>query len=166
MDSFVAIDVETANYCPSSICAIGAVKVVDGCIAERFYELVCPEPNWYIQKFSEEIHGIFKEDTEHCDCFDLVWKRLEPMIGNLPLVAHNKTFDERCIRAAFKVYQMDYPGYQFYCTLQSARRAIPRANIRSYSLPFVCDFLGIQFRNHHNAAADAEACAKIAMTIL
>ncbi len=166
MDNFVAIDVETANYNPSSICAIGAVKVVDGYIAERFYELVCPEPNWYIRRFSEEIHGIYPKDTDDCDCFSHVWHRLEQMIGNLPLVAHNKAFDERCIRAAFKTYGMDYPDYTFYCTLQKARRTIPRELITSYSLPSLCDFLGIPFYNHHNASADAEACAKIAMTIL
>ena len=39
MDNFIAIDVETANNQPSSICAIGAVKVVDGVIADRFYQL-------------------------------------------------------------------------------------------------------------------------------
>ena len=44
MKPFVAIDVETANNQPSSICAIGAVKVVDGIIVDRFYELVKPEP--------------------------------------------------------------------------------------------------------------------------
>ena len=43
MENFVAIDVETANNHPSSICAIGAVKVVGGVIVERFYELVKPE---------------------------------------------------------------------------------------------------------------------------
>lgn len=166
MDNFVAIDVETANYHPSSICAIGAVKVVNGHIVDRFYELVCPSPNWYIRRFSEEIHGIFPHDTEDCDCFADVWRRLSPMIADLPLVAHNKAFDERCIRAAFVTYGMDYPDYPFYCTLQKARRVIPRAIIGSYTLPSLCDFYGISFSNHHNALADAEACAKIAMTIL
>lgn len=166
MDNFVAIDVETANHLPSSICAIGAVKVADGCIADRFYELVCPEPNWYIPRFSEEIHGIYPHHTDGCDCFADVWRRLEPMIGDLPLVAHNAAFDRNCIRTAFRVYGMDYPDYPFYCTLRKARGTIPRALIGSYSLPSLCDFLGIPFYNHHNALADAEACAKIAMTIL
>lgn len=166
MDNFVAIDVETANYEASSICAIGAVKVVDGVIADRFYSLVCPEPNWYVRRFSEEVHGIFPHDTENSECFASVWERLSPMIGRLPLVAHNKAFDERCIKAAFRVYQMDYPDYEFYCTLQKARRTIPRQLIGSYSLPSMCHFLGIPFSNHHNAAADAEACANIAKVIL
>ena len=45
MNNFVAIDVETANHLPTSICAIGAVKVIDQRIVDRYYHLVKPEPN-------------------------------------------------------------------------------------------------------------------------
>lgn len=166
MDNLVAIDVETANYEPSSICSIAAVQVTDGYITDRFYELVCPEPNWYIPKFTNSVHGISKRDTDGARCFADVWADLSSLIGNRPLVAHNKSFDQRCIRAAFKVYQMDYPDYKFMCTLEKARRVIPKSICASKSLPSLCEFLGIPFYNHHNALADAEACAKIAMTLL
>lgn len=46
MKDFIAIDVETANEQPSSVCAIGAVKVRDGIVCDSRYTLVCPEPNW------------------------------------------------------------------------------------------------------------------------
>lgn len=166
MDDFVAIDVETANGERTSICAIGVVKVVNGYITDRFYELVKPEPEYYFRHFTLNIHGIGKEDTENARTFDKVWRDIDKMIGNLPLVAHNKAFDESCIRAAHRAYGMDYPDYPFFCTLSTARRLIPRSHLSSYSLPYVCDFLGIPFYNHHNALADAEACAKIAMTLL
>lgn len=166
MDNFVAIDVETANYQPTSICAIGAVKVINNHIVDRFYKLVKPEPNWYVRHFSENIHGISRCDTDKCPCFCDIWNELLPIIENLPLVAHNKAFDERCIRATFQIYGMDYPDYQFHCTLTKARSTIPRSLLSSYSLPYLCEFLGIPFYNHHNALADAEACAKIAMAIL
>ncbi len=166
MDNFVAIDVETANNHPTSICAIGAVKVVDGVIVDRFYELVKPEPEYYFRHFTENIHGIGPSDTENADTFDRVWRRLIPFIGHLPLVAHNKAFDERCIRAAFRCYQMDYPDYPFYCTLTAARRKIPRRLVGSFSLPVLCDFMAIPFSNHHNALADAEGAAKLALAIL
>jgi DNA polymerase-3 subunit epsilon len=166
MNNFVAIDVETANYYPTSICAIGAVKVVDQCIVDRFYQLVKPEPNWYVRKFSEEIHGIYPKDTNNQPNFDYVWESLSNFIGDLPLVAHNKSFDERCIRATCRMYQIDFPENGFYCTLSKARREIPKQMCSSYSLPHLCDFLGIPFNNHHNALADAEACAKIAISIL
>ncbi len=166
MDNFVAIDVETANYQPTSICAIGAVKVLDGCIADCYYQLVCPEPNWYVRHFTENIHGIGRCDTDDKPCFSQAWLNVHKFIGKLPLVAHNKSFDERCIRASFKVYGMEYPEYPFFCTLQKARMTIPKSLISSYSLPHLCQFMGIPFSNHHNALADAEACAKIAMSIL
>lgn len=166
MENFVAVDVETANNEPSSICAIGAVKVIDGVITERFYELVKPEPEYYFRYFTQQIHGIDRQMTENSPTFDVVWRRLHRIIGRSPLVAHNKAFDERCIRAAFKVYCMDYPEYPFLCTVQKARRTISRQICGSFSLPSLCDFLGIPFSNHHNALADAEACAKIAMVIL
>lgn len=135
-------------------------------MVERFYELVKPEPEYYFRHFTENIHGIGRDMTEDSPTFDVTWRRLHRLIGSLPLVAHNKAFDEKCIREAFRVYQMDYPDYTFLCTLQKARRTIPRALCSSFSLPSLCDFLGIPFSNHHNALADAEACAKIAMTIL
>jgi len=166
MDNFVAVDVETANYCPSSICAIGAVKVENGIITDRFYELVKPEPEYYIGYFTRKIHGIGIEDTEKSRNFDVVWHDIDSIIGSFSLVAHNKRFDETCIKAAHKVYGMDYPDYDFRCTLVKVRSVIPRQMISSYSLPYVCDFLGIPFSDHHNALCDAEACAKIAMTIL
>ena len=166
MENFIAIDVETANNHPTSICAIGAVKVENGLITDRFYELVKPEPEYYFRHFTENIHGISREMTQDSPTFDVVWRRLEKLICALPLVAHNKAFDERCIRAAFRCYRMDYPDYPFFCTLAAARRSIPRSMCGSHSLPYLCQFLGIPFDNHHNALADAEGCAKVALAIL
>lgn len=166
MDNFVAIDVETANNEPSSICSIGAVKVKDGVITDSFYELVRPEPDYYFRHFTLNIHGIGQADTENARNFADVWRDVHSFAQGLPFIAHNKKFDEGCIRAAHRVYSLDYPDYKFYCTLTAAKRKIPRALLTSYSLPYLCDFLGIPFYNHHNALADAEACAKIAMSLL
>ena len=166
MNNFVAIDVETANNHPTSRCAIGAVKVIDGCIVDRFYELVKPEPEFYFRYFTEQIHGIGKTDTENSPTFDKVWERAMEFIGDLPLVAHNKAFDEKCLKAAARCYQIDWPDYTFYCTLSAAKRKVPRSFTKSYSLPILCEALAIPFYNHHDALADAEGCAKLAMILL
>lgn len=174
MDNFIAIDVETANNQPTSICAIGAVLVMDGIIKSTFYELVRPEPNWYIRYFSTSIHGIYPDDTENCSGFSLVWSRMADTFAvygadmeTIPFVAHNKSFDEKCIRACHRIYSMTWPDNPFFGTLSAARRSIRRADIGgSYSLPCVANYLGIPFDNHHNAQADALACAKIAMCLL
>ncbi len=43
-------------------------------------------------------------------------------IHGLPLVAHNKAFDENCLKVVFRSYQMDYPYYPFFCTLLKSRK--------------------------------------------
>lgn len=164
LDTFVAIDVETANRQPTSICAIGAVKVVGGVVTDRFYELVRPEPDHY-EWMCQRVHGLGHEDTDTARCFGHVWRDLARMIGDLPLVAHNKRFDENCLRQACRMYQIDWPDNPFHCTLAQARRTIPRQLIGSYALDVLADFLAIPFTDHHNALADAEACAKIALAI-
>ncbi len=44
---FIAIDFETANQEPSSVCSVGVIKVREGQIVDSFYSLIQPEPNYY-----------------------------------------------------------------------------------------------------------------------
>jgi DNA polymerase-3 subunit epsilon len=81
----------------------------------------------------------------------------------LPLVAHNKAFDETCLKAVFRVYGMDYPNYPFYCTLIRSRQVWPEGH---HNLDIIAERCGFDLKNHHNALADAEACAAIALKIL
>lgn len=166
MDNFVAIDVETANAERTSICAIGAVKVKDGLIVDTYYTLVKPYPNYYIQRFTEEIHGISRDDTDSAPLFPEIWTELNEWIEDLPLVAHNAPFDSSCFRATMRHYGIEPFAEPFLCTLKAAKQNIPRTICGSFSLPHLASFLGIPFSNHHNALADAEACAKIAITLL
>lgn len=165
MNDFVAIDVETANHERSSICAIGAVKVRDGIIIDCIYTLVRPEPDYYSSR-CVAVHGITHRDTDDAPTFDIVWQQIERWAEGLPYVAHNAPFDSGCIHAACQVYQKEPPERPFLCTLKAARRTIPKELCPSKSLPCVCKYLGIAFKDHHNALADAQACAKIAMAIL
>lgn len=163
MRNFIAIDVETANYEASSICSIGCVKVRDGEIVDTYYSLVQPEPNWYVRRFTA-IHGLSDDDTYNAPTFDAVWNEIVAWSEGLPFVAHNAAFDWKCICAAAYIYRLEAPR-RFYCTLQTARRKISRWECPSKSLPNLCDYLGIDFRDHHHALADAEACAKIALAL-
>lgn len=113
MKNFVALDVETANNHLTAICSIGAVVVKNGEIAERFYRLVRPTPNFYAD-INIRIHGICPADTEQAATFAEVWAELRPLIGNLPLVAHNKAFDESRIRATLECYGLKAPSNAFY----------------------------------------------------
>jgi DNA polymerase-3 subunit epsilon len=163
MNDFVAIDFETANACPSSVCSVGLVQVRNGVVTDSYYSLIRPEPDYYAW-FCRKVHGLGPEDTKDADIFPDVWQRAECLIGDLPLVAHNKQFDEHCLRSVMQVYQMDWPDYHFYCTLKASRRKMPYLeNHQLHTVAYAC---GFDLRNHHNALADAEACAAIALKIL
>lgn len=163
MDSFVAIDFETANYERTSICSVGAVRVCDGEIVDEFYSFIQPEPNYYNSRCTK-VHGLTRRDTDEAPVFPIVWEQIAPMIGYLPLVAHNKAFDENCLKAAFRCYQMDYPNYRFYCTYQASRKVFPQApNHQLHTIAALC---GFNLENHHHALDDARACAWIARHIL
>ncbi len=167
MQNFAAIDFETANGKRSSICSVGVVIVSGGQIVRRFHRLIRPTPNYYFRYFTESIHGIGYEDTQHEPPFPDVWAEVHPLIEGLPLVAHNAGFDEGVLRGAHEAYDMDYPNdYRFYCTLRAARRQFPLSVIRNHRLPTVCAHLGIEMGRHHHALSDAEACAQIAIQIL
>ena len=113
MNSFAAIDFETANFERTSVCSVGVVIVRDGKIVDRFYSLIQPEPNYYNYR-CQQVHGLGPSDTDNAPLFPEVWAKIEPLIKGLPLVAHNKSFDESCLKAVFRCYQMDYPDYEFY----------------------------------------------------
>lgn len=164
MTDFAAIDFETANECPSSVCSVGIVVVRGGVITDRFYSLIHPEPEYY-QWFCMRVHGLCSEDTEDAPVFPYVWEKIEPLIEGLPLIAHNSRFDEGCLKAVFRVYQMDYPDYEFHDTLWASRRHFGYS-LPNHRLPTVSAACGYDLTSHHHALADAEACAAIAMRIL
>jgi DNA polymerase-3 subunit epsilon len=164
MNNFAAIDFETANEQPCSVCSVGVVVVRGGEIVDSFYSLIKPEPEYY-RWFCQRVHGLGPADTDHAPVFPQVWRQIAPRIEGLPLVAHNARFDEGCLKAVFRVYQMDYPDYSFYDTLAASRRCFGRS-LANHQLQTVADACGYTLRNHHHALADAEACAVIAMKLL
>ena len=161
---FAAVDFEIANPHHSSICSVGIVIVRNGEITDKIYHLIRPEPEWYLWRFTQ-IHGLTAEDTQDAKVFPYVWKEIEPKIMGLTLAAHNSPFDEGCLRAVFRVYQMDYPDYEFFCTCRASRRKFGRT-LPNHQLHTVAAHCGFNLANHHHALADAEACAAIAMKLL
>ena len=159
MRDFAAIDFETANGERSSVCSVGIVIVRDGEITNSFYSLIKPEPDYY-SYWCQQVHGLCSRDTNNAPLFPDVWAKIEPLIKGLPLVAHNSPFDEGCLKAVFRVYQMDYPDYVFYDTLCVSRRKLP--SLENHQLQTVAAACGYLLEKHHHALADAEACAWIA----
>lgn len=118
MRNFAAIDFETANGYRSSVCSVGVVIVRDGEIVQKYYKLIHPVPNYYNPR-NIAIHHITPEQTEAEDTFPEVWAEVVQLIEGLPLVAHNSSFDEGCLKAAHERFGMPYPDYEFRCTCRA-----------------------------------------------
>jgi DNA polymerase-3 subunit epsilon len=162
MNSFIAIDFETSNYKRTSICSVGMVFVENKQIVDKHYALIKPKPNFYIPEFVD-IHGITYWDTLKKDTFDVFWKSILPKIGNLPFVAHNRSFDFSCLKAVIEEYNLPQLKNDFECSLIQSRRVVP--NLENHKLPTVAKHFGYDLQNHHNAIADAEACAVISINV-
>ncbi|QIW15764.1 DNA polymerase III subunit epsilon [Pasteurellaceae bacterium RH1A] len=162
MNTFVAIDFETANHNRSSVCSVGLVFVEQGKIVSDYYRLIQPEPNFYNEK-NTEIHGITPDDTALAAPFPIIWQEIQALIGDLPLVAHNSTFDESCLKAVLTAYDLPLHQNRFYCTRQQAKKVFP--HLPNHQLKTVASHIGFGLSNHHHALADAQACAAIALRV-
>lgn len=162
-ENFVAIDLETATSDRSSICQIGITEVVDGKPLEPRSWLVQPEGNKY-DSMNIWIHGITPEDTKNSPSFPEVWKEVQPYLQNKIVVAHNTSFDMYALRDAFNKYGVEYPTFDYYCSLRIARYIIK--GCYSYSLDIVANHLGLEFGVHHKADCDSLGCALLLLKCL
>ncbi len=157
---FVALDFETADHGWDSACALAMVRVEGGKVTARRFRLIRPPRRHF--RFSY-LHGITWEDVAGQPHFGELWPQLAPLLeGAHFLAAHNAGFDRGVLEACCRRYGLQPPALPFMCTVQLARRTW---GLYPTKLPHVCQYLGIPL-NHHDAASDAEACARIVIAAL
>ncbi|MFC7402719.1 exonuclease domain-containing protein [Citricoccus sp. GCM10030269] len=160
---FTALDFETANGFRGSPCSVGVVRVRNGQPVERAYWLMRPPSGFdRFDARNVQIHGITAEQVAGAPRFAEVFGNLADFIGDDPLVAHNAGFDMGVIESALEVSGRDIPRFDYACSLQVARRSYQLA---SYALPMAAQEAGHPLENHHDALADAEACAWIMIDV-
>ncbi len=159
--NFAAIDFETANYEPTSACAVGITVVKNGKISGSFCSLIKPEPFYFVPEFIE-IHGIRPEHTAYAPDFEEVWPEMKKRIEGLPLFAHNAPFDKKVLLSCLRFYGIDFEEPEFFCTCRLSRQAWP--HFENHKLSTVCRMLNIPL-DHHKADSDANACALIALKL-
>ncbi len=148
-ESFTAIDFETAQPGPHSICQVGLVRVEKGEIVAQIEQLVKPPKNYYAYK-NIEVHGIKPVDTEDAPTFDIVWHDIKHFIIDQVVVAHSIQFDAGCLRSTLSFYDEVQPDFEERCTRMIYRRGLAYLS-KKYKIPL----------NHHNALSDAHACAQL-----
>lgn len=156
---FTAIDFETANSSSASACAVGLARVRDGKVVATAGWLIRP-PAGHDRFFELNvgIHGIREDDVTHAAGWSAQLADLFAFAGDDILVAHNAGFDMTVLRRACEVTGDAYPSYRYLCSLQVARKTY---DLESYRLPVVAAAVGHLDFAHHDASADALACAHI-----
>ncbi|PRQ12502.1 DNA polymerase III subunit epsilon [Corynebacterium sp. 13CS0277] len=157
---FVALDVETANADNGSICQVGLARVVDGRVTETASWLC--QPPAHLDVFEEgniAIHGIRPEDVADAATFAEVWEQARAFIGEDIVVSHYVQFDGTAVQRAAEAAGIDLVPFRTACTVALAK-ATNVGQVRNGLKPMT-EALGIDLAHHHDAEADAIACAEI-----
>lgn len=156
---FTAIDFETANSHPSSACAVGMVRVRDGKVVDRVSWLIAPPvAHGEFLPFNIKIHGITPAMVAEARGWAEQLDELREFIGDDVVVAHNASFDMGVIKSACAETVTPTPRLKYLCSVQVSRRTY---DIPSHRLPLAAAAAGFAEFAHHEALADAEACAAI-----
>ena len=156
---FTAIDFETANSNAASACAVGLVRVRDGVVQDRAAWLIRPPAeHGAFLPFNVKIHGITPEMVADAPEWGEQMGALRDFIGDDIAVAHNAGFDMGVIRASCAASVVPTPKLRYLCSVQVSRKTY---DIPSHRLPLAAAAAGFGEFTHHEALADAEACAAI-----
>ena len=160
--TYVVFDTETTGFNAAGgdqMIEIGAVKLKDGEIIDRFDELI--NPGYHIPDHISELTCITDDMVKDSDTEEEVTKRFLSWVGDCPLVAHNAKFDISFVSMAMKKYNLGEFNYTVLDTLelshildQAYARHSLSALVKRYNVPWEEDA-------HHRADYDAEGTAYV-----
>lgn len=157
-DTYVVFDLETTGFSPqkNKIIEIGAVKVENGVITDRFSTFVNPEVPIPFQ--IEELTSIRDDMVIDAPKIEEILPEFMEFCRGTVMVAHNAEFDmsfigENCMRQTIPC------DYTVIDTVALARILLPSLN--KFKLDTVAKALGISLDHHHRAVDDAACTAEI-----
>lgn len=158
-DTFVVFDIETTGLSKEteSITEIGAVKVVDGKIIDRFSTFVNPERP--IPAEITKLTGITNEMVADAPVITEILPKFLEFCQDAVLVAHNANFDTGFIRLNAERKCGIEVKNTILDTLELSRALLPE--LKKHKLDIVCEQLGVSLEGHHRAVNDAEATAEV-----
>ena len=157
--TFNAIDVETANSGPYSICQIGILSIRDGVVKGQLSVLVDPEAEF--NDFNVRLHGIDHYAVRASQALPNLEARLRRILEETVLASHTG-FDRVAMDGAMERYGLKPIGARWLDSAIVARRAWPERYRRKWNLAPIAGDLGIAFR-HHDATEDARAAGEIVL---
>ena len=160
IDGVVVLDFETTGMSPDKgdrAIEIGAVRIINGHIVERFESLMNPDRPF--SPFIEQLTGISNAMVREAPSAGEVMERFYGFIGDSPLVAHNASFDRRFLDAELALLGRKC-SQPMACSMLAARRLYPDAP--THRLQTLVDHYGLpKTGTWHRALADAEMTAHL-----
>ena len=157
-DTYVVFDLETTGFSSikDKIIEIGAVKVENGVITDKFSTFVNPKVP--IPFEITNLTGITDDMVMEAPDIETILPQFLEFVGDAVLVAHNASFDVSFIEQNCR-YQDITPDFTSVDTVAMARILLP--TLSKFKLNVVANALHISLENHHRAVDDAGATAEI-----
>lgn len=160
---YVVFDLETTGFNPhhNEIIEIGAAKVKDGRIVDRFGTLVDPETN--IPERIVELTGIDNSMVAGKPKKEEALDEFLDFVGEATIVAHNLSFDRDFINNKLQAIGRSALDNSALDTLNLARALL---DLKSFKLNRLAKEFDKSLDNHHRAVDDAEVTAEILLELL
>ena len=161
--TFVVFDIETTGFSNinDKITEIGAVKIENFKIVDRFSELINPEKD--ISYKIQELTGITNDLVKDKPTIEEILPKFMEFVGDSVVVAHNAEFDTGFISQKCREQGLQYKNKSID-TLMLSRILLP--HLKRFRLNLIAKELGVPLLNHHRAVDDAEATANIFLKFL
>ena len=159
---YVVFDLETTGLSPekNTIIEIGALKVIQGKVADRFSEFINPHEPLTAQ--ISELTGITDEMLVNARALEPVVSDFVHFSEGFVVVGHNLSFDYRFTKNAAEKFGLSFER-EGIDTLKIAKTV--HSDLPSRSLGALCDHYGIINSSAHRAYHDALATAKLYQTL-
>jgi len=156
---YAVIDLETTGLDPAHgdrITEIGIAVWQNGEIVDRYQSLVNPKRK--IPAFVQDLTGITDAMVRNARPSQVVLSEAMGFIGNMPLVAHNASFERKFLNAELAEISENY-SVDLICSLLLSRRVFP--NMSGYKLGDLVSKFRLPKGQAHRALSDAEMTAHL-----
>lgn len=161
---FVIFDVETTGLSSvyDTIIEIGAVKMKDGVVLDRFDKFI--NPHHELSEQTINLTSITDEMVQAADDEAVVIKQFMDFYGDRPLCGHNVQFDVGFVNAALKRCNLPQITQPVVDTLEVSRLLHPEQS--RHTLDSLCRKYNVVLEHHHRANQDAEATGYLMFKLL
>ena len=157
-DTYVVFDIETTGFSPklNKIIEIGAVKVENGVIVDKYSTFVNPKVP--IPFEIEQLTSINDDMVIDAKPIEEILPEFMEFCQDAVMVAHNADFDMSFIKHNCKEQGIK-KDFTILDTVALARNLLP--SLHRFKLDTVAKALGVSLENHHRAVDDAGCTAEI-----